>query len=328
MKRLSVSVVLATFNGERFVAEQLRSLALQYRLPHELVAVDDASSDGTLSILRSFSKESPFPVRIIEFPTRRGSTAAFEQGIRFSEGDVIALCDQDDWWYREKIEELAAVLERQRGVSLAFSDAIMVDEARVPVGATLWERFGIGKETLAHLRVRPFELLMQGPLVTGMTMAVRREALVNVCPIPASWHHDAWIAMLVSLESGFEYVASPLAEYRLHEGQQTYHGSSLKLCFTRGTVKSQRFADGSARWLALVERVREGRIGRDADRVCQRMERRAEYLAARSLAYGRGTRFRGVWRAHQMGGYEEFGKGSQTALVDLLHVARPHVVAY
>jgi len=101
--RLFLSIALATYNGERYIGEQLDSILRQTRLPDELVVFDDASVDATQAIVLDFARHAPFPVRFQVNSVRLGSTRNFEMAIRACGGDIIFLCDQDDVWYPDKI---------------------------------------------------------------------------------------------------------------------------------------------------------------------------------------------------------------------------------
>ena len=105
----SVSVALCTYNGTRYLKDQIDSIASQTRVPHELVVCDDCSSDDTVKILEAFASRAPFPVRLSVNPTNLGSTKNFAQAIALCRGDIIALCDQDDVWHPAKLERLASV---------------------------------------------------------------------------------------------------------------------------------------------------------------------------------------------------------------------------
>ena len=100
---LSLSIALASYNGERYIAEQLDSIARQTRLPDELIISDDASGDATPAIALDFARQAPFPVKVLQNSERAGSTRNFEIAIRACTGDIIFLCDQDDVWYPNKI---------------------------------------------------------------------------------------------------------------------------------------------------------------------------------------------------------------------------------
>src|SRR5688572_3171861 len=101
MTRLSVA--LCSYNGARFIHDQLSSIARQSRLPDELVICDDRSSDNTIAIIEKFAVDAPFPVRSHVNPTNLGSTKNFELAISRCCGDFIALSDQDDIWHQDKL---------------------------------------------------------------------------------------------------------------------------------------------------------------------------------------------------------------------------------
>ena len=86
-----ISVAMCTYNGGRYLQEQLESIALQSRLPMELVVCDDQSTDDTISILKRFQSEAPFTVKVVRNSQRLGSTQNFDQAIGLARGDLIAL---------------------------------------------------------------------------------------------------------------------------------------------------------------------------------------------------------------------------------------------
>ena len=100
---LRFSVVLSTYNGERFLEHQLASLSGQQRLPDELVIRDDSSTDRTYGILERFAATAPFAVTLMRGDRRLGSTPSFELALGRCTGDVVALCDQDDVWLPGKL---------------------------------------------------------------------------------------------------------------------------------------------------------------------------------------------------------------------------------
>lgn len=104
---MKISIALATFNGARFLKEQLESLAEQTILPIELVVADDGSTDETLSILERFSNAAPFQVLVYRNDQRLGYGMNFLKAASLCSGDVIAFCDQDDVWLPVKLERLS-----------------------------------------------------------------------------------------------------------------------------------------------------------------------------------------------------------------------------
>ena len=108
---MKLSVALCTYNGEKFIAEQLESIARQTVLPDELIICDDRSADQTVQILHEFANKAPFPVSIYHNETTLGVIRNFEQAISLCKGEYIALADQDDVWLPEKIEKSLALIE-------------------------------------------------------------------------------------------------------------------------------------------------------------------------------------------------------------------------
>jgi glycosyltransferase involved in cell wall biosynthesis len=146
---LRISVAMCTFNGGRYLEEQLESIGAQTRPPCELVVCDDGSTDDTISILKRFEANAPFPVRIVQNGTRMGSTRNFDQAIGMVRGELIALCDQDDRWLPHKLERLSNCLIENPFLGGVFSDAELIDGEGQRVGTWF---FALHKFTLLKKR--------------------------------------------------------------------------------------------------------------------------------------------------------------------------------
>ena len=220
-KGARVSVALCTYNGARFLQDQLDSIASQTLPPHELVVCDDRSADDTVSIVRAFASHAPFPVRLFLSPTNLGSTKNFEQAIQRCEGDLIALSDQDDVWRPRKLERTIAAFSASPDVGAVFTDGEVVDDRLRPLGYRLWEAAGFGpgrRERFEHGQA--VEVLLKNNVVTGATLVFRRDFLKAVLPIPATWVHDAWIVLLIAAVGRVAIIDEPLVLYRHHSRQQ------------------------------------------------------------------------------------------------------------
>ncbi|HEX8242629.1 MAG TPA: glycosyltransferase, partial [Longimicrobium sp.] len=211
-----ISVAMCTWNGERYLPAQLDSIAAQTRLPDELVACDDGSTDGTVALLRAFAARAPFAVRVLVNERNLGSTRNFEQAIGLCRGEVVALADQDDAWPPEKLARFEAVFRARPGVGLVFSDGLVVDDALRPVGARLWESFGITPRMLRRIsRGEAFSLLLSRNLVTGAAMAFRARAAEGALPVPEGTGriHDGWIALVAAARAEVAALPEPLLLY-------------------------------------------------------------------------------------------------------------------
>lgn len=218
--RLRSSVALASFNGERYIGEQLDSIARQTRPPDELVVCDDASTDATPAIVMDFARDAPFPVRFFQNSKRVGTARNFENAIRACDGEIIFLCDQDDVWHPDKVALIEARFIGQPDVGAIFTDADVVDEDLRPLGYLLWQVFKFSAKEQAQVAFRDaLGVLVKHPVVTGATMAFRSTYRDLVLPV-ADTQHDAWISFLIGATSSLDALPSPLIAYRLHAGNQ------------------------------------------------------------------------------------------------------------
>lgn len=215
-----ISVAMCTFNGGRYLEEQLASIALQSRLPSELVVCDDRSTDDSLAILKRFQSEAPFAVKVIQNSQRLGSTRNFDQAIGLARGGFIALCDQDDRWAPTKLERLSAVLDENPFLGGVFSDASLIDGDGRHLGSRLFAKHKFSAKKQLDFVACPTARLLKHDVVTGATLMFRATIRRYCSPIPSSWVHDGWLAWMIALHSRLSLVAEPLVDYRIHTGQQ------------------------------------------------------------------------------------------------------------
>lgn len=228
---MKFSVAMCTYNGARYLPEQLASIAAQTRPPDELIVCDDRSGDDTAEVVEAFAAAAPFPVRLYVNEKNLGSTKNFEKAIGLCGGELIALSDQDDVWLPRKLERLEAAFSSEPGVGLAFSDAEVVDEGLRPLGYSLWQSIGFGEREQRRCREgAAFDMILGDNFVTGATMAFRARFKELVLPLhsvnlqdlglPGSMIHDGWIALMVAAAARLVPIPEPLIKYRQHRGQQ------------------------------------------------------------------------------------------------------------
>ena len=183
-KRHYVSIAMATYNGARFLVEQLESFAVQSRLPDELVVCDDASTDDTVEILEAFMARAPFPVHIHLNQANVGYIKNFEKVLSLCEGDIIFLSDQDDVWESNKLE----VIEKEFAnpeVGMVYADAAVVDENLNALDKTMWQYVNFTDEKQKEFTGgKAFDLLIRNGYFLGSSMAFRAKFRDLILPIP------------------------------------------------------------------------------------------------------------------------------------------------
>lgn len=224
---LTISVVLATYNGERYLPELLDSLKQQTRLPDELVVCDDGSSDETLSVVRSFAGDAPFPVYIHVNPVNLGFNRNFLSGAARCTGDLIAFCDQDDVWKPEKLAVCARVFDDTE-VMIAVHAAEVVDQDLHPLGYAVHD-FG-STRVVGPLGADPFfgprgfSIVCRSTLLKLMPFEKRPR---NVDGQPQDY--DEWIGFLGNVFGKTAYLEARLVLYRQHGHSVTAVAQSPKL---------------------------------------------------------------------------------------------------
>lgn len=215
----TITVVLATYNGERFLHRQLESIFTQTSVPREIIVSDDGSTDSTLEILKSFqpaAKEKGVSWRIVQRDNPLGPAQNFWSAIALATSDLIALADQDDLWYPEKLATLAASFRREPDVLMVHSDADIIDPSGHPVGELFDSLRLTFKERRALREGRGFSALMRRNVVTGMTVMMRKNLFERAGDLPDHWIHDEWLALVAGLHGGLRTNFRKLAGYRQH----------------------------------------------------------------------------------------------------------------
>ena len=211
-----VSIALATFNGARFLPQQLESLAQQSLPPLELVVGDDGSTDETLAQLARFAQQAPFPVRVEQNSAPLGYRANFMSIAERCQGDLIAFCDQDDVWSPLKLAVMTAPFDNP-DVLLAFHNDVLVDDNGRSLG--LASKEGIPSQLYAPLTTDPWRP------VPGHSQVMRRD-LLQWAPLQPqcldpldqrqAMAHDQFFAFWAGILGAIAYESTPLVRYRQH----------------------------------------------------------------------------------------------------------------
>lgn len=220
---MKVSVALCTYNGEKYIEQQLNSILNQNYPVEEIQIGDDGSSDKTIDIIDSFRKK--FDRLYLTINERRlGPLKNFENTIKRCRGQYICLADQDDIWYPEKLETVIPILERNDRIQACFSNAGLIDAEGHKIAGSLWEAFGMKRNDECVITTeRLFESLLRfGNLVTGATVVFKSRSIDKFIPFNQRYDnelHDLIIARQLSLNNEILPLDKELMSYRVHDTQ-------------------------------------------------------------------------------------------------------------
>ena len=200
-----VSVVVATYNGERYLPEQLDSILNQSYANLEVIAVDDCSTDNTLSILINYAQKDK-RLKVYANKENLGYVKNFEKGLKLATGSYIAPGDQDDIWKAEKIEVL---LEHMGDHEVVYSNSELIDGN----GASLHKKLSDIKRLLSFDDCLTYAI---GNTAAGHAMLIKKELVDRCFPFPTMIPHDYWLGFVATCKHPIRFVDIPLVLYRQH----------------------------------------------------------------------------------------------------------------
>lgn len=219
-----IDILLATYNGQQYLREQLDSILSQSYSNFRLLISDDLSTDNTREILAEYVEKDK---RIIVFNQERnlGVVKNFEFLLKKVESRYYMFSDQDDIWKENKIEKSLKTLEETNS-ELVYTDLEVVDENLNVTYESYWKLKGIYNKIKKY---NNFESLYLNNFVTGCTMLSKKELIKEVLPLPNTSKfvlHDYWIPLILSQKYKITYIEEPLIKYRQHKNNKV--GSKKK----------------------------------------------------------------------------------------------------
>jgi glycosyltransferase involved in cell wall biosynthesis len=205
-----ISIALATYNGEKYLVEQIETLLNQTYLTIEIVVSDDGSTDNTVNILESYAKKCN-NFFVFKNTGVHGIKRNFENALKHCKGTYIAFADQDDIWMLDKIEKLFTAIGTN---TLSYHNSLFVDDAGNSLERTFATRLNMyeGNDCRAFLFCN---------CVSGHAMLFHRKLLDKVLPFVDAVHHDWWLAFTAAENGGIKYVNEVLVHYRQHTQSET-----------------------------------------------------------------------------------------------------------
>ena len=237
MKQKKLTILIATYNGELYIKEQLDSILNQSFKDYKIICQDDKSTDNTFFILKKYQKKYPNIITVVQNIKRLGIVASFEKLIENSDTEYISLCDQDDIWQRDKLLISIELLERvaNKETPLLFhSDLTMVDSDLNRLHSSFFKKRGY-----SFPQERKLDIMLGRSGIMGNTMVFNKKLKDAILPFPKSLVvHDYWIALVNEIIGKRITYNHPLINYRLHKknGSLTLRKQSQNNFFKRNII--------------------------------------------------------------------------------------------
>ncbi len=224
-----VSIVMATYNGERFLEAQMDSVLNQSYPSMEIIVVDDGSTDRTAAILETYAKKHSNIKLHFAGGKNLGYIKNFEKGCRLASGDYISFCDQDDVWNADKTTLLMKAIGDH---PMVYCDDELVDQ----------QLNSLHKKHSDLKKLKSFDNCLYfatDNCVGGHDFIMRREVFLNADPFPVEMPYDLWCAFVATFQGTIQYVDQPLVKWRQHTHNITTAAkdNQLKLAETRKRVQ-------------------------------------------------------------------------------------------
>lgn len=230
---MKISVAIASYNGEKYIKQQLDSILSQTVAVDEIVISDDGSTDKTVEMIQSFQDPR---IRLITGNPYPGYCGNFAYAIENTTGDIIFISDQDDIWMKEKVEKYMAVFRAYSDIELIVSDGTLIDKDGNRIDN---DQSNLNSIYTPHLSNRKSGKLLKSEFLAmsvfttlshGMRMCIRKSLRHSLFPFPQSHIiHDRWIGFCGLNKDAAYYLEDELVQYRLHDSNVTRRGNaSLK----------------------------------------------------------------------------------------------------
>jgi len=265
-----VSIALCTYNGERFLEEQLQSLLRQSYTNIEIIVVDDCSTDGTMVILERYARRYT-NLKVYRNNRNLGFTKNFEKALLLCSGELIAISDQDDVWHCDKImSQVESIGENL----LIYHNSEFITESGNKLNRKMSDKFNFYRGS----NPEPFLLFN---CVSGHSILLKKDLLCHALPFPEGLWYDQWLAYTAATKGSIDFMDVCLVNYRIHSE------SSLDILNIK-VKKKQSAVDSFERqllWLNHCSNFEDKDGRRLANRLKTAYQKRADSFISFSYAY-------------------------------------------
>lgn len=216
---MKIDILMATYNGEKYLREQIDSILNQTFKDFNLIICDDCSKDSTWEILQEYEKKDS-RVKIIKNEKNLGYNKNFEKLLSYVQSEYFMLSDQDDFWMENKVEESYRKITEE-DLNLVCSDLEVVDENLNTIHSSMWEFWPDYNIKNKIKKSNDYRSCLMTNCVTGCTTIINSKLISELIPLPGyPIVHDWWIALVAGSKGPIGYIEKPLIKYRQHGHNQ------------------------------------------------------------------------------------------------------------
>lgn len=242
-----ISVVIATFNGSKYIVKQLNSILNQTLLPDEIIVCDDNSTDETVFLLTPYLSNGK--IKLIVNETRLGVVENFKKAAKAATyGNWLAFADQDDIWVPQKLSKLGAamaLLDTENTPALVYSDLTVIDKNDDVISSSFWQ-----KQEIKPQKIR-LATILYGNVVTGCTMIINYSMVKEFFLMNnQNYFHDEWMGLIAYSFGRVKILNEPLVLYRQHENNITFSEDYKTPGFIDGLKENMNYLLGKKKFLS------------------------------------------------------------------------------
>lgn len=211
---MKTSVCLATYNGEKFIEKQIKSILSQKVLPDEIIIVDDNSKDKTIQILEKILSKSLVDYSIKKNKFRLGINKSFEKCFSLASFDIIIISDQDDYWFSNRIKNIKSCFLKNKTKEILLVNSYVKNKADTSAKNLISDYYPYTTSFILNFFKNRF---------IGCQMAIRRSYLENFYPFPNDFicYYDHWLSLFSLLRKTTIHINSPQGYYYRHSNNVT-----------------------------------------------------------------------------------------------------------
>lgn len=283
-----ISVVLTTYNGEKYITNQLESIRKQTLLPDEVLILDDRSSDDTVQVVKSYIERNGLDWKLLVNSENQGYKKNFFNGLKAASGDIIFLSDQDDEWKLDKVEKMNQFMEEHSDV-LALNTAVEIidGDSKVQVVKPDKNRYNSNIAYFDH-PVKKIEYIdtlyiMKHNVTPGCAMCIRkslRDEFVSFYDFRMP--HDWVLNCIAAVHDGCVYWNEITIDYRVHADNQIGVNTSVSKAINTRT-REYRIEDYSNRICTFRKLIKKYGLSHGEKKIVRCLEYMANFYKAPSL---------------------------------------------